>query len=62
MFSYEDRCIYRRSPLIEVICQLRFPAILRIDAQAPAQFQEAIRGARCFAQAAGAVYQSLVTG
>ncbi len=44
MFSYEDRCIYRRSPLIEVICQLRFPAILRIDAQAPAQFQEAIRG------------------
>ena len=31
-------------PLIEVICQLRFPAILRIDAQAPAQFQEAIRG------------------
>ena len=46
MFSYEDRCIYRRSPLIEVICQLRFPAILRIDAQAPAQFQEAISRAK----------------
>jgi len=43
MFSLEDRCIYRRSPLVEVICQLRFPTILTIDSQAPAQFQEAIR-------------------
>lgn len=42
MFSYEDRCIYRHSPLMEVICQLRFPAILRIDTQVPAQFQERI--------------------
>lgn len=43
MFSLEDRCIYQRSPLVEVICQLRFPTILAIDSQAPYQFQEAIR-------------------
>ena len=43
MFSFEDRCIYRRSPLVEVICQLRFPVILSIDSQPPYQFQEAIR-------------------
>lgn len=43
MFSLEDRCIYHRSCLVEVICQLRFPTILTIDSQAPAQFQEAIR-------------------
>ena len=44
MFSFEDRCIYHRSPLVEVICQLRFPVILSIDSQPPYQFQEAIRG------------------
>lgn len=43
MFSFEDRCIYRRSPLVEVICQLRYPTILAIDSQAPYQFQDAIR-------------------
>ena len=43
MFSNEDRCVYGRSPLVEVICQLRFPVILAIDSQAPYQFQEAIR-------------------
>lgn len=29
--------------LVEVICQLRFPAILSIDSREPADFQEAIR-------------------
>lgn len=43
MFSFEDRCIYHRSPLVEVICQLRFPVILSIDSQSPYQFQDAIR-------------------
>lgn len=43
MFSYEDRCVYRTNPLAEVICQLRFPEILKIEAQLPVAFQEAIR-------------------
>ncbi len=43
LFGYYDRYQYRSSPLIEVICQLRFPTILSIGAQAPAAFQEAIR-------------------
>jgi uncharacterized protein (TIGR04255 family) len=46
MFPNAPRTIYRRNPLEEVICQLRFPAILRIDAEAEraATFQEGIRG------------------
>lgn len=44
MFSKEPRCIYRRNPLAEVICQLRFPEILKIPAETPTAFQEAIRG------------------
>ena len=43
MFSTENRCIYRRNQLAEVICQLRFPEILTIGANLPVQFQEAIR-------------------
>ena len=43
MFSKEPRCIYSNNQLGEVICQLRFPQILSIDANAPADFQEAIR-------------------
>ena len=45
MFSNESRCVYRRNQLGEVICQLRFPQILTIEANIPAQFQEAIRAA-----------------
>ena len=43
MFSNETRCRYRRNPLAEVICQLRFPEILSVEANAPVEFQEAIR-------------------
>ena len=43
MFSSEERCHYSKTPLGEVICQLRFPEILTIETTIPAQFQEAIR-------------------
>lgn len=43
MFSNESRCHYHRSQLAEVICQLRFPEILAIEAKPPVDFQEAIR-------------------
>ena len=43
MFSAEPRCIYRQNQLGEVICQLRFPEILSVQANVPAQFQEVIR-------------------
>ncbi len=43
LFSNEERVIYDRSPLHEVICQIRFPDILTIEAKEPADFQEAIR-------------------
>lgn len=42
-FPESPRVIYRRNPLAEVICQVRFPPILRIDAEAPSRFQDAIR-------------------
>lgn len=38
-----DREIYNRNPLAEVTAQLQFPPILRIEAEVPSQFQEAIR-------------------
>ena len=43
MFSNQPREIYKRHMLIEVICQLRFPEILKIEAAEPADFQDAIR-------------------
>ena len=43
MRSNEDRCIYSRNQLGEVICQLRFPEILSIETTLPAAFQDAIR-------------------
>jgi len=45
MFAEYDRCKYMRSPLVEVICQLRFPTILSIGAAPPAEFQESVRQA-----------------
>ena len=45
MFSQEERCIYQNNQLLEVICQLRFPTILAINAREPVDFQEAIRQA-----------------
>lgn len=43
LFHDYERYSYQRAPLIETICQLRFPSILNIGAQEPAEFQEAIR-------------------
>jgi len=43
-FSDVERVIYNNNPLIEVICQLRFPRILSINEFLPAAFQDRIRG------------------
>ncbi len=43
MFSQEPRRLFRKNPLMEVICQLRFPEILSIGTNLPVEFQEAIR-------------------
>ena len=43
MFSSQNRCIYPKNALADVVCQLRFPEILEIGTQAPAAFQESIR-------------------
>ncbi len=42
-FPTTKRIIYKKNPLVEVICQFRFPPILSIDTEVPAKFQEAIR-------------------
>lgn len=42
-FPDSSRVIYEKNPLSQVICQLRFPTILRIDSQLPVEFQEQIR-------------------
>jgi uncharacterized protein (TIGR04255 family) len=38
-----DRVIYNRNPLVEVVCQLRFPPILKISHEEPVVFQDTIR-------------------
>ena len=44
LYSDSPRAHYGRHQLAEVICQLRFPAILSIGAKEPVDFQEAVRG------------------
>ena len=43
-FPDAQRVIYKINPLERVICQLRFPPILKIDAEIPAVFQDRVRG------------------
>ena len=42
-FPPSDRVVYKRNPLVQVICQLRFPTILEIGSQDPAEFQSHVR-------------------
>ncbi len=42
-FPEVERVIYKRNPLDRVICQLRFPPILKIDAEVPSEFQNRVR-------------------
>lgn len=43
IFPASDRVIYTNNPLREVVCQLRYPPILRVMGEIPALFQERIR-------------------
>jgi uncharacterized protein (TIGR04255 family) len=47
-FPEIERVIYDVNPLEEVICQLTFPSILRIEAERPVTFQERIRASYPF--------------
>lgn len=43
-FSEEkERVIYKNNPLVEVICQFRYPVVLRIVSVEPVDFQDKIR-------------------
>ena len=42
-FPVNERAIYETNPLDEVICQVRFTPILKIDTESPSVFQEVIR-------------------
>ena len=44
-FPPAQRVLYRKNPLEQVVCQLRFPPILRIDAELPVGFQDRVRNA-----------------
>lgn len=43
LFPPAPRVIYRVNPLLSVVCQIKFPTLLRIEAQPPVDLQEAIR-------------------
>jgi uncharacterized protein (TIGR04255 family) len=38
-----ERVLYDKNPLESVICQVRFPTILRVDSELPSDFQDRIR-------------------
>lgn len=42
-FPKSQRVLFGNNPLDQVVCQLRFPTILSISANAPSEFQEKIR-------------------
>lgn len=42
-FPESPRVRYSRNPLVEVICQLRFPKILSVETEIPVGFQEDVR-------------------
>ena len=44
-FPASDREVYEVNPLKEVICQIRYPTILKVAAKPPFEFQDAVRGA-----------------
>ncbi len=44
-FPPSPRVVYQNNPLEEVICQLRFPTILKIGSELPSGFQDRIRSA-----------------
>jgi len=42
-FPEVDRVEYVKNPLEQVICQVKYPAVLRIETELPAKFQEDVR-------------------
>jgi uncharacterized protein (TIGR04255 family) len=42
-FPVSVRVLFGRNPLYEVICQVRYPTILKIEGETPSDFQEKIR-------------------
>ncbi len=42
-FPASPRVRFARNPLAEVVCQVKFPPVLRVDTEPPAAFQERIR-------------------
>jgi uncharacterized protein (TIGR04255 family) len=42
-FPQTRRVVFQKNPLVEVVCQLRFPPILTISSDAPSAFQDRIR-------------------
>lgn len=45
VFPDVDRVLYRKATIREVVCQVRFPADLRVETEPPADFQQRIRQA-----------------
>jgi uncharacterized protein (TIGR04255 family) len=42
-FPDASRVLYERNPIDEVICQLRFPSVLKLEVEPPAAFQDLVR-------------------
>ncbi|SRR6266516_1519381 len=42
-FPKSKRVLFQHNPLVEVVCQVRFPPVLQIAAEDPVEFQERVR-------------------
>ncbi|GDX40579.1 hypothetical protein LBMAG21_08710 [Armatimonadota bacterium] len=58
-FPQTNRGIYAKNPLVEVVCQLRFPPILSINQSNLADFQSHIRDVYPLYSTSGSEGQSL---
>lgn len=61
VFPDSPRVVFRKNPLTEVICQLRFPPILQVASEEPSAFQELIRGQYPFYEKTQAIPQQLTS-
>ena len=59
LFPPTPRVLYSKAPLVQVTCQLRFPPILRIEKEVPADFQDKIRQAFPLFERVGPLLQQI---
>ena len=61
-FPESDRIIFANNPLQKVVCQLRFPEILKIASELPSHFQDRIRSQYPYYEEENAYFPAEIAG